>query len=30
MLKNLWTPVLVDQERSHHPSALSLGAWIGL
>jgi hypothetical protein len=28
--KDLWTPVLVDQDRSHHFSALSLGAWIGL
>jgi hypothetical protein len=28
--KDLWTPVLVDQDRSHHSSALSLGAWIGL
>jgi hypothetical protein len=26
----LWTPLLVDQDRSHHSSALSLGAWIGL
>lgn len=29
MPKNLWTTVLVDQDRSHHSSALSLGAWIG-